>query len=336
VHVGIVPRRNSVVQISGISEVYKNTIFYCEFVVISLFLFLSRIMETVTDPEYGVQSAPSRLGKYRREFNSAFADVFINPERFPRFDEDLGNLVKPGKSRYEWAVSALKVIDSIIPKSIRGNIKSEYGFATDNIPFDSNDYQIGKRLGSGGENSVFLLSSQKNNLPSYVLKINHLSHFENNPGKLLKAGMVQKKEYEEIKDNFAEIDGLIPQENYLILHGNKNKKPALAMIQPFMGDNLRDLFNDFEKDELLNVIEKNPSFKKQLTSFVKVLLSNNDLVDREIDILGNNNVVVVNNNGEEKLIMLDPHFRSVYVRGINTREQIRRRVLYLNELIENT
>lgn len=290
-------------------------------------------METATDP--GVQSAPSRLGRYKRGFNSAFADVFVNPERFPRFDEDLGDLLKPGKSRYEWMVSALKVIDSIIPKTIRGNIRNEYGFATDNIPFNANDYQVGKKLGSGGENSVFLLSSQKNNLPSYVLKINHLSHFENNPNKLLKAGMEQKKEYEEIKDKFAEVEGLVPQENYLILHGIKNKKPALAMIQPFMGDNLRDLFNDFEKDELLNVIEKNPSFKKQLTSFVGVILSNGDLIDREIDILGSNNVIVINDNGEEKLIMLDPHFRSVHARGTNTREQIRRRVLYLKTLIDN-
>ncbi len=275
------------------------------------------------------------IERYKRGLSKAFVDVFIDKSDSTKFKDNMVSLLGQETSRYDRVCSALKIIDSVTPRPLRDFIYKKFGYGTDRMPFDSKDYVIGSKLGSGGVNSVFLLSSQKEGSPSYVLKINHTSYFEHDPDKLLRIGLKQKKEYEEIKEKFKDVGDLIPAENYLLVHGIKDGKPAIVMTQPFMGENLRDLFNDFEKDELEYLLEKNPVFKEQLSKFTQITLSNNDLVEREFDLLGKNNLIVVGGEGDERLVLLDPHYRGESSRSLGTKEQIKRRVNYLKELTEN-
>jgi len=178
------------------------------------------------------------------------------------------------------------------------------------------------------------LKAQRENLESYVLKINRISFRNQNINSLLQTAKKEKEEYEEIKEIYKDMPDLIPNEEYIIINGLKNNKIAVAMLQPYQDENLRDIFQIQENDMLLSLIQKNKNLREQVKKFTDISLSRDDIVGREIDILGRNNLAIVGNEGEERLILLDPHFRAESGRSQKTQEKIRNRLKDLKRLAD--
>jgi hypothetical protein len=280
-------------------------------------------------PEY---SLPEKTAVYRRRFRRAIEQVFIDEkDQAVDLSESVSNLLSPGNSRYKRTVAALRIISDFAPQMPMKKLRERYSYKQDSMPFSLKDYTLKEKIGFGGMNDVFLLQARKKDVPSYVLKIS-LGESGERLEKLLSTAKEQKEDYERIATAYKDVPDVILKEYYLVMHGPSMRQPVAVSIQPFVGENLRDIFVDFEKDELQDLLQKNKPLHEQLDGFVKATRADNSLVENELDVLGRNNLAIVGGKGEERLLMLDPHFRSSRSRSPHYRNQIEERIRYLEEL----
>ena len=280
-------------------------------------------------PKY---SFPERVAVYRRRFRRAIEQVFIDEkDQAIDLNETVATLLSPDSSRYKRTVMALKIINQFAPEITMKKLRERYAYTQDSMPFNPKDYTLKEKIGLGGVNDVFLLQAREGKNPSYVLKVN-LGESGEGLEKLLSTAKEQKEEYEGIAAAFKDVAGVIPKEYCLIMHGPSVGQPVLATIQPFVSENLRDIFVDLEKDELQDLLQRNKPLLKQLAGFVKVTRQDSSLIEKELDLRGRNNLAIVGGKGEERLLMLDPHFRSSHVRSPYARGQIEERIQYLEEI----
>lgn len=281
-------------------------------------------------PDY---SLPEKAAVYRRRFRRAIEQVFIDEkDQVVDVNESVSTLLSPGSGRYKKTVAALRIITQLAPQKPMKKLRERYAYRQDSMPFNPKDYTLKEKIGFGGVNDVFLLQASGKESPSYVLKVNLGESNERGLKKLLSTAKEQKGEYERIAAAFKDTAGVIPEEYYLIIHGPSMDQPVMATIQPFIGENVRDIFVDFEKDELQDLLQRNKPFSKQLAGFVKVARSDSYLIENELDVLGRNNLAIVEDKGKERLVMLDPHFRPSKTRRPEMRSKIEARINYLEKL----
>ena len=280
-------------------------------------------------PDY---SLAEKAVVYRKRLHRAIDQVFIDEQKQAvDINESVSSLLSPGNGRYKRTVAALRLISQFAPQAAIKQIREKYAYKQDFMPFNPRDYTLREKIGFGGMNDVFLLQGSRADNPSYVLKIN-LGESGEGLDKLLSTAKEEREGYERISMAYKDVPGIIPEEHHLIIHGPSLGRPVAASIQPFIGENIRDIFVDFKKDELQDLLQRNKPLREQLTGFIKATLSDNTLIESELDLLGRNNLAIVGSEGEERLLMLDPHFRSGKVRNPNARKQIEERILYLEEL----
>ena len=207
---------------------------------------------------------------------------------------------------------------------------------TTQMPFKPEDYSLNEKIGYGGANNVYLLQSNKKSKESFVLKTNNISGGVDDRNTMLGIAKEQKSEYERIRSVYGAIEGLIPQEFYTILQGPRNSEPVVAMIQPFISGNIRDIFQDFEPEELKSLLRRNKTLMKQVKGFVKATKSDPELINSELDLLGENNLSIVGEGGKERLLFLDPHFRIAEFRSPQIQRKIEERFDYLSQLSEDS
>lgn len=275
---------------------------------------------------------PEKVAVYRRRFRRVIEQVFID-EKDQAIDlkEAAATLLSPGNSKYKRTVAAFRIITQAAPQITMKKLRERYAYKQDLMPFNPKDYTLKEKVGFGGMNDVFLLQASGRENPSYVLKIN-LGESGEGLEKLLSTAKEQKEEYERIAAAYKEVAGVIPKEYYLIMHGPSLDQPVAATIQLFVSENLRDIFVDLEKDELQDLLQRNKPLLKQLAGFIKATRQDSFLIENELDLLGRNNLAIVGGKGEERLLMLDPHFRSSRGRSPYAREQIEERIQYLEEI----
>lgn len=235
-------------------------------------------------------------------------------------------------SKYQKVSAALSIISIITPETIKKNYRKNFIYFQDKMPFDIKDYKLEEKIGSGGMNNVYLLKPQRNNLFSFVLKINRSFSEPKNINSLLQSAIKQKKEYQGIKTAYEKVQNLIPKEDYFLIHGPRLGKPAVALLQKYMGKNMKDIFTDYKKEDLLKLLADNSSLSQQLKDFVDATEANPNLLANELDLLGKDNLVIVGNKDEERLLFIDPHFRLADRRSQKYRLAIQERFNYLKEI----
>jgi len=239
-------------------------------------------------------------------------------------------------SKYERVVAGLYLVSRLMPSLVKSNIRKDFDYSQDKMPFNPNVYVLKEKIGSGGANDVFLLSAQENGLPSYALKVCHASREAQNTEKIVQMAREQRAEYQRIAFAYKAIDDLIPREHYFIAHGPRAGEPVSVMLQVFIGEDMKDVFKDISKDEFVDLLRNNGFLNRQLAGFITATESNPALIENDLDLLGKNNLVVAGDKGEERLILLDPHFISVGCRSPETRSEIVRRFNYLKEISESS
>jgi len=245
---------------------------------------------------------------------------------------EIGKEIFEENKRYKKVVSAVDMVMELMPEAIFKKLKKAL---TDKdyseLPFDLEKYNFKKKIGKGFISKVHLLESKKSDEPSYVLKIDFYN--EGSVKNLHKIAMVQQVEYEKIKENFKAIIGLIPKEQTLITTDKKNKTPVIATLQEFVGRDLRDIFVDIEKDELIKLLNDNEKLREEFLEFERIASSMAKNEHEVVDLLGEKNLSIVQVDDEPHLRFIDPHDLSSTVSDNKRRDiEFQSALEYLSEI----
>lgn len=270
-----------------------------------------------------------KLERYRMQTARAIEGVFFEKAEVANpWDVLLGG----ESSKSEKMVAGMYLLSRFAPFLVKKNPERRYLSSQDKVPFDSKKYSLKENISFCGANDVIVLDSQDDSAPSFVLKVNQVSEFLGNEEDSFKIAREGRNEYERIAAAYRRISGFVAPESHLVIHSPKTGKPVAAVLQIFVGGNIRDIFRDFTKEELQELIRNNDAFFQQLNDFISITENNSFLIEDELDLAGNNNLAVIGDRGKERLTLLDPHFIPVCSRNSASKEKIKRRFNYLREI----
>lgn len=249
--------------------------------------------------------------------------------------KSLGQIVKESiekgwPSELDALAFGLTVIYNGLPNSIKKSLQEK---TFEKIPLDIpeiGNYRVMDRLGSGGMNIVYFLSSHEEDSFSVGLKRKGFDTAK----EAWKYARDQKREYEYFRNMYKNIPGLIPEENYVV-YKNHRDEMSVMFVRDYIPEPLRDIFK-IPKEELENVITRNSEFRDQLLKFVTISLENSDIIlNEELDIPGDKNLAVVGDKGKERLVLLDPH--TILTKKPEIRSRVENRLNQLKDvLMENS
>lgn len=277
-----------------------------------------------------------KMNDYQKIFRSEIENIFIDKTNAAIRLIDIPKcLPSAHKGRYKLAISTiLQFANVILPPSLKENINKRYGYTEKKIPYDPRNYNFKGRLDEGGVNKIFKFDSNNKDQSSFVLKVNCMSYNFNETDAIFNITYEQKKEYEKISSIYKHIENFILPEYYLLIHGPRDEQTVVAMIQPFIQGKITDVFNDYNKQEIIDIFANNEKLSYKFNQFIEATKSNPDLLENELDLIGNNNLAIVFNN-DINLMMIEPH--NIFSKCLNPRakEKIIERFSYLEE-INNT
>src|SRR3989339_477822 len=219
---------------------------------------------------------------------------------------EIKNEIVGSKGKYNQAVAAVKLIMEMIPGALSEKIKASLNNNDySELPFDLEKYNFQEKIGRGFVSKVHLLESKQPDQPSYVLKLDYYN--QGTVDELQTIARQQHREYEKIKKDYQSIPGLIPNEQTLIVADKKSKTPTIATLQEFVGGDLRDLFKEINKEELIRLLIENEGFREEFLEFVRISAGMAKEKNEFIDLLGKKNLSIVEKNSEPHLCFIDPH-----------------------------
>lgn len=272
------------------------------------------------------------LDYYTPRIKNAVEQTLVKDQNEPHnlSKGELLEIIWSADSKYEKFVSLLRILKDVLPKSLtdieREKLK-DFLYSLKELPFNPEKFNL-ESLDNGGQSKVFLLEAKENDKQSFVLKIIMPDKDGKDPMDQIK---LFKAEYEYLKELYKDVPDLIPEEYFLLLRDPQQKnRTAPALIQPFMGKDIKDFF-DFTTTDLKDRYFENPKLREQIESFSGITIEHERKTGEVIDMLGPKNVCLTKNNGAEKLTLLDPHF--IYSTPLETEDKKRRleeRLEFLN------
>lgn len=267
-----------------------------------------------------------------KKIRRAAEEVFVDESVQGGFVDNIKILKDPDALKRVKAAAGIQIISRFLPKPAKEKIKKRLEYKQDKLPFNPNNYRLLEKIGKGGMNDVFMLESQNGN-QSYVLKVAVTSFGLEHVNDLVALAAEQKEDYDFVADKFKHIQGLVPEEYFIVANGPRDGDPSVITIQPFEGRNIRDIFDDFEPEELRELVSRNEKLHEQIKLFVETIDNNQELLEEELDLMGKNNLAIVGDEGEERLLLLDAHSISPIGRSPENKVEIADRVNRLREAI---
>jgi hypothetical protein len=253
----------------------------------------------------GVESFKAPIEKVARAAENAFFNYRENPST----EEAWGVLFDSDKGKFARTQAAFTMLRSLVSDSVFERMTGgQYAYQGDVLPIDPEKYSFDeKRLGGGYECNVYRLISLDPGRPSLVIKIDQT--ITNDTDRLLKRAKQLRSEYEEKREWYHELPGLIPEESFFISKSPRGGKPALFTIQEFMGgaDEMRDFFRGIGREELLEILRSDEQLKERFCRFAEITLERAREHDEMIDTLGDKNLVLTERSGKAGLVVLDTH-----------------------------
>lgn len=277
----------------------------------------------------GFEQKVNRLAHFSKE-------AFSQPEEDKNNRELLKQSIEE-KSICRKVKAILEILKNVLPEEISELIRKKISEDVDfeKLPFDLKKLSIDEnKINEGMVSEIFILQSKDGSVPSYVLKIDYVSG--GNVEKLHKTAIKDKNEYEEIRNNYHDVENLIPEEYQLIAESPKSKKPAIITVQKFIEGDIRDIFK-LEEKELIELLKSDESLKSSFLKFMEVSLRLWEEKGKIIDLKGESNLVVVGQKGGgNNLVFLDPHNLSLSQRANGKwMRQLEERLLYLKKIYES-
>ena len=138
------------------------------------------------------------------------------------------------------------------------------------------------------------------------MKINFLK--TGNVERIKEEAVEFRKEYELVKKIYAEMPGIVPDEATMVSKDPQSGKPRIATIQKFNGCDIRDFIEDFDHDELIDLLINNPELYKEAKKFFEITEREHASQGFIIDLLGKKNLSIVKEGQNNyRLLILDPH-----------------------------
>lgn len=98
---------------------------------------------------------------------------------------------------------------------------------------------------------------------------------------------------------------------------------------------MRDIFRDFAKDELVDLLNDNKKLRGEFNKFIGETLKHSERENETLDLIGPKNLSIVEENGRYKLLVLDPHWiHHTDVGGDDAVEKTNWRLAYLKQILE--
>jgi hypothetical protein len=234
--------------------------------------------------------------------------IILDPRPLDKFESNkMEEFWKLSKS--EKLLEILHIIKKLLPENFFGktNIKEKI-YNTTELPFNPDKFKFKGLKGRGGQSQVYLLESLEKELPSYVLKMFRDTYikkfFENSD----EAGRLFKEELEKIMEWYSEdLHDIFLQEFLIKLKSPTLKKESLAILQPYQTGEIKDIFTEISKKELIELLNSDTILKEKFKKFVKETIMHAESTEETLDFLGDKNLSIIFTKDEEKLVILDPH-----------------------------
>lgn len=241
---------------------------------------------------------------YKEKATDAMQEGLSHEKGSKNWEELLGGLKQEGKCQK--VISLMRIIKELAPDMISEKIFNMLPKEDSSLlPFNPDKLEFKGKIGKGGEHYVFLLESTNSSDPSYVLKMNY--QYLGGLEKVQKNAVEFKKEYEEIREKYSALPGIVPEELTFITSNLKTGKPIMATIQKFYGGKIRDLLNDFNKEELVELLKKEPRLLDEFRQFCQITEKEYREKGVAVDLLGDKNLSIIEAEDGLRLIILDPH-----------------------------
>lgn len=242
----------------------------------------------------------------------------------------LGRLIHPGTPKGDRLEACLHLVGLAVP-DFENRLAALIG-STDGFPLKRDELRL---LDFGGECTVFLVEIAGERK---VMKVDQHS-LGLRGRKLIDRALQKREEYQRIRTWYQSVPGFILDEDYFIVHGHLLSLPAVATLQPFIEERIRDFFVDYEADELCAILQGNDFLRAQFLHFVTTLLGRYRNCGDCIDILGPKNLSIVEKRGQPpQMLLLDSHV--VYTpellaeRPPETALRIKERINYIGRLFD--
>jgi hypothetical protein len=241
---------------------------------------------------------------YRERVEDALREGLNDHQDKKDWQELLSGLKQPAK--YPKVVALLGIIKRLAPDMVTKKVLAILPQDDPSrLPFNPKKLEFKGNLGRGGEHKVYMLESTDSRIPSYALKLN--SQSRGDLGEIQKRASVFRKEYLDIKQRYAAIPGIVPDEHTLITHDLRKGRPIMATVQKFYGGRIRDFFNDISREELMELLRNNPGFREDFIKFQQIAEKEYHDNATSIDFPGDKNFSVIDAADGPKLVILDPH-----------------------------
>jgi hypothetical protein len=264
------------------------------------------------------------------KMHGVIQEVYVDTpeEDLPSFEDNITTLTTQGAGRRAKAMAAVSIIRSIAPEGLNEKITDIFNYDSAELPIPQEQFKFTGKLDSGGINYVFLLKSQEPASESYVLKIPIV-----NPPNPIEYAQAQKREFDEIKGYFEHIPNFVPEEHHMVVHSPRGATPTAAVLQEFIGGEIKDVFIDYNKDELTQLFETHPDVLQAAKAFIDTVYDSPNLINNELDLMGVRNLSIIETATGPRIVLLDAHYRSEQLRSPETKRQLEERCEYLRNVI---
>ena len=269
---------------------------------------------------------------------------------FEKFQTDLQKATENALSK-ERDLDLSEVIDRVRNPQInnRRKVEAVLGLFLDKLPGLSSIYEkiaydakavpfveeltFEGKIGEGTPNVIYLLESQNDSIPSIVIKVRKEG---GSIPALQNRAIEEQNEFRMIKEMYPEIPEVIPDEQLILMQSpQRGRDAAVVGIQRFIGRNIKDVFKDIPKEELISMILADDIFKNEVINFFSKTLEHAEQSKKVVDLVGRKNLVVVEENGKKRLRFIDPHWMFSTETGNQwVLDSLRQRLDYMKSILE--
>lgn len=249
----------------------------------------------------------------------------------------LKEFLKLNKS--EKFLEILHIFKKILPKDIlqKRDFKKLF-YNLKELPFRPDQFSFEGIKGSGATSCVHLLKSKNPEKSSWALKVLKNKYVKQNFDSLDQAGQFFVKEYQQVRDWYGQelSDFFLPEYIIKLKNPRKSEKcDSLAILQPYQGQELQDVFTEIPKNELVNLLQENKNLGHKFVHFINATLDHEAKTGETLDLIGRKNISLVDHGKDARFVVLDPHWIHWTDKDKDDSAlQTRQRLNYLKEILD--
>lgn len=247
---------------------------------------------------------------------------------------ELRTLLRPRSANYERVAALAGAIERLWPGMAQRFSRSL--LRTEKLPLASATSDSIRLLGYGSGSTVFLLPHAA--AAPLVLKVYRRS-LGHSPDMLQRIAHFFTAKYRTVQHWYGGPLNLVPPASYFLLNSPLLSTPAVGMLQPYIGGQKRDLFEDYTAEELLDLLRTDAGLCRQFRFFARRTMEFYRTENCCVDFLGRENVMLNKQDGGWRLLVLDYgifNVDEVRQRSPATGELVSSRLTYLETVYEKS